>query len=377
MAIEFGCPTCGGTLRVGDEAGGRVVRCGGCMTTVRVPDVPPPATDEPESFPYEPDRIGEPQPTGTPDDEGPRPRPRRRRPPPPKGRGPVFWILLTFGILAVGALALCGGVLLFLPKPAWRTHESARGGYKVELPAPPRDDMEKRLGVPPKDGVTVEGTVFGIPREEFAVVWNDLPAGGNGPQADRQVIEAAVRVFETGADVARVARNEPLTVSGFPAREVEVLMKGGGTVVTRVVLADSRLYVVTAGGRSVRSGNARVRRFLDSFEVIDPKLVAVAKQRADQARLAAEAIEQVRKREEKRRERERILEEEARRQEELEKVAEAGAAVGAAIWAAVDDATGPPEELDPAAAESGEFSFFDRVPSDDAIAALAGCVAKE
>jgi predicted Zn finger-like uncharacterized protein len=41
MAIEFTCPACGATLRVGDEAAGRVVRCGGCMSMLRVPDVPP------------------------------------------------------------------------------------------------------------------------------------------------------------------------------------------------------------------------------------------------------------------------------------------------------------------------------------------------
>ncbi|QJW95661.1 hypothetical protein [Frigoriglobus tundricola] len=37
MAIEFVCPACGGTLRVGDETAGRVIRCGGCMTALRVP----------------------------------------------------------------------------------------------------------------------------------------------------------------------------------------------------------------------------------------------------------------------------------------------------------------------------------------------------
>ena len=37
MAIEFVCPTCNGTLRVGDETAGRVVRCGACRTMLRVP----------------------------------------------------------------------------------------------------------------------------------------------------------------------------------------------------------------------------------------------------------------------------------------------------------------------------------------------------
>ena len=38
MAIEFVCPTCTGTLQVADEAAGRVIRCGGCQTMLRVPE---------------------------------------------------------------------------------------------------------------------------------------------------------------------------------------------------------------------------------------------------------------------------------------------------------------------------------------------------
>ena len=50
MAIEFGCPSCGGTLRVEDDAVGQVVRCGGCMTMLRVPD----SASPPPSFPGSP-----------------------------------------------------------------------------------------------------------------------------------------------------------------------------------------------------------------------------------------------------------------------------------------------------------------------------------
>ena len=47
MAIEFACPSCGGTLRVEDDAVGQVVRCGGCMTMLRVPDVAADALSSP------------------------------------------------------------------------------------------------------------------------------------------------------------------------------------------------------------------------------------------------------------------------------------------------------------------------------------------
>ena len=51
MAIEFTCPACGATLRVADEATGRVVRCGGCMSMLRVPEVPPPPPAFPPGYP--------------------------------------------------------------------------------------------------------------------------------------------------------------------------------------------------------------------------------------------------------------------------------------------------------------------------------------
>ena len=62
MAIEFICPACQGTLSMADDAAGRLVRCGNCQATLRVPDAPPARSA------YEPD---EPRPK--------RPDPRMKR----------------------------------------------------------------------------------------------------------------------------------------------------------------------------------------------------------------------------------------------------------------------------------------------------------
>src|SRR5262245_58514468 len=70
------------------------------------------------------------------------PRPRRRRMPPPRtGRGPLFWIVMIFGVLVVGSCSCCLGVYALLPGERWRTHESVQGGYKVDLPAAPKKNM--------------------------------------------------------------------------------------------------------------------------------------------------------------------------------------------------------------------------------------------
>lgn len=41
MAIEFHCPYCTATVRVGDDAAGKIGRCPKCETKVRIPAVPP------------------------------------------------------------------------------------------------------------------------------------------------------------------------------------------------------------------------------------------------------------------------------------------------------------------------------------------------
>jgi predicted Zn finger-like uncharacterized protein len=261
MAIEFSCPACGNTLRVEDEAAGRVVRCGGCLTTLRVPGAaaaaPPPAP-EPEPGPPRPD------------DDRPRPPRRRRRPPPPAGRGPLFWVALTVGVIGLGTCACCCGVALLLPGAEWRTHQSREGGYKVDLPAAPRDNLPV-AGVKLDKDVKAEGAVLWSRGEVFVVVRRDLPPRNRRQQTDDQLLDEGAKGIEGDPECRRVVRTERLKVSGFTAREVEFLGRDGGTYVVRLVAAGDRLYLLAGGGRFVRPGNPNVRRFLDSFEVTDPK----------------------------------------------------------------------------------------------------------
>lgn len=276
MAIEFNCPACGGTLRVENNATGGLIRCGGCMTLLRVPDANTASlpTAEPEPQPYPND--------SPPIDDSPRPRPRRRRgpPPPPKGRGPVFWILMAFGLIAVGSCACCGGIVLLVPQPNWQTHHSAQGGFKVDLPATPRNNPRLR-GVKPELNMKVVGTRLWSRGEEYSVGYADIPPRNQRARKDERLLDESVQEIESSPDCRRVVRNEPLTVSGFPARELEVVGKDGGTYMLRIVVADSRYFIAIGGGRSVHAENANIRRFLNSFQVTDPKLRPAPKQWAN------------------------------------------------------------------------------------------------
>src|SRR5262245_47828145 len=104
MAIEFCCPGCAALLRVADEASGRLIRCGQCDSTLRVPTAPtahtPPApADAPLELPtsdWSPDRgMPRVRVRRAPDPARRRHRPRPELPAP----FPVVKVVLGVGLL--------------------------------------------------------------------------------------------------------------------------------------------------------------------------------------------------------------------------------------------------------------------------------------
>jgi predicted Zn finger-like uncharacterized protein len=259
MAIEFTCPACGGTLRVRDAAVGRVVRCGGCLTMLRVPDAEPVPDSQQPAEPESPRR--------------PNPRPTAPAPAFPESadapaqpvRGPRFWLLVTAGTLALGTCGCCGLAALILPGPEWRSHESERGKFRVDLPAKASDDMVRRVQV--ARGKSVEGTHLWTRAEDYAIVYSERPRG-----SDDEILTQQVTGLTTGRDVRNVGPITAIEVGGFPGREFQYEARNGGTYTGRVVVADTRVYVLLAGGRFTRPDSENVRRFLDSFEITDPQL---------------------------------------------------------------------------------------------------------
>lgn len=303
MAIVVTCPSCGATLRVDDDTAGKQVRCGRCMTVLRVPeprtDPPPPPPADPPLFENDPfpdddpareeprrrrpreyddrdDDASERRPRDDYDepprrrrdyDDEPRPR-RRRRPEPPPGRGAVFWVAVIVGVLLLGTCACCGGGYLLLPGENWRRHESVAGGYAVEVPGAMRNDVPIP-GMKIDPNVKIEGTVLWKRGEVYLVSYMPLPPAGARGRTDDAILDELVREMQADPEIKRVVRNERITVSGFPAREIEYVYEDNGTYIGRMVITDRFLYTAVGGGRFVRPGNANVRRFLNSFEVTD------------------------------------------------------------------------------------------------------------
>jgi len=163
--------------------------------------------------------------------------------------------------------------------PEWRVHESAAGGYKVEFPAAPMSDVSKRLGVPLPPGAAAEGTTHR--RGEYVVLWAEIQQ--RGWRTDDQILEDTFQGALEGEKPKRVVRGEPFTVGGFPARDLEMTEAGGESGILRAIVADTRLYVLVVGGRSVDAKSPDARRFLDSFTITDPRLLGVGKRKEQEA----------------------------------------------------------------------------------------------
>lgn len=266
MAFKFNCPECG-TSTIGTDASvGRDMQCASCHATFPVPE--PPLFEQGDPYP-DSDRRPERESRAGDRDDDPRPRRRFRRPPPPRGFGPLFWVALILGVLFLGTCACCGGGFALLPDEKWNRHTSPDGGYAVDLPAPVKKDMPIP-GVKPDPNTKVEGTIHWRRGEVYLVSHTTMPPARDRALTEEGMFDEMVRDMKSDPEITRVVRNDKVTVSGWPAREVEYLFEDGSTYVGRFVITDRKLYVIVAGGRFVRPNAPNVRRFLDSFEVADP-----------------------------------------------------------------------------------------------------------
>lgn len=291
MAIEFLCPECKSGLRVGDDSAGKVVRCGSCMATVRVPVAEPRPTPSASDDPFarsRPDRRAVEPVAPPPAAERPRPRPPRRRPPPPKqGRGVLFWVLIVLGILTVLGIATCAGVVVML-QPKWRTHTSPEGGFKAELPAPARPDMRDLAKLNNKPDVQIEGTVLLFAGEEYAIFYGDIDEATR-TMSDEKILDKFVKDIKKDDPLLNVGKTTNLKVSGCEAREL-LLTHPEGSALCRIVIADRRFFMVWGGSRNRSAEQSpNIRRFINSFEVTDTKLLAKVDERRRKEKDAADA----------------------------------------------------------------------------------------
>lgn len=296
MAIEFGCPVCSGTLRVEDDAVGQVVRCGGCLTMLRVPNDAPSPPSFPGSaaspFPGPPDEPlsdapprrrspsekskspEEPRPSDDRFREKPRP-PRRRRvrrePPPPTGGSPVFWAMIVVCMVGFGSCIMCCGLIPIMSEAKWQTYNSIQGGFQVDLPSKLRNNMSIR-GLNKTLKFKIEGTHLALQNQDYSILYKDIASAerrrGNGSEA----IDEAVKEFEAAGFVKHGQAKES-EMYGYPGVELQFRSMQGGSYITRIIVVDTRLYVLLAGGQMGYPEEENIKRFFGSFSVTDEKLI--------------------------------------------------------------------------------------------------------
>ena len=270
MAMEFVCPACQGMLSVADDAVGRVVRCGNCLTALRVPEPAssgksapetPPAPRSSRVVPVEPPGM-----SGDRDEHG-EPRTRRRGAKKAAGRSPLFWLLIIVMSLSLFTCLACGGLTLVLATPHWHNHHSREGGFKVDLPAPSNSDIAQQAKLKLKPNEFVEGTML-VGRLEFYWVWyTDIDPKGPRP-ADDAILKLLIEQMKKDTP-GTIVRQTPSKVDGFPASEIVITNPQGDTHHCLIVVAKTRVYIASAGGPFVSpEGNKRIRKFFDSLHIV-------------------------------------------------------------------------------------------------------------
>jgi hypothetical protein len=260
MAIQVKCPVCVYTLSAPDSAAGKAARCGQCFEIITIP-VP-----DPEPLEIAPEWLEEPT---FAEPVRPKPRPRLKAipvPKPPPSRGLVLGLVATLAFVLLVTVAGLGYVFWLVQHADWKTHEP-HGGYRVDLPGPPRD-LARLNRMKPDPNVHTFGTIRGLTNEEYGVIWMDIEPWRRSLETDEVILDAAVRELQKENAGIRIDADRPLRQNGFAAREV--VMSGGkldGLYVCRLVVAETRFFMVIVGGGAIGPESENTRRFLDSFEV--------------------------------------------------------------------------------------------------------------
>lgn len=245
-------------IDVSEASPGMHVRCGYCESLVRVPELV--EEDMPIAAEADPAKV---EPISS-------DRPRRRRRPRPKPR--KVWPILALVVLVL--FGLCGGsagLFAWATRPQWRQYDSPGGGFSVELPAAPRKDMSRLAGVKDNEGSLVEGTLLLGRLEDYAIVYGEIDPVLRRTKSDDQIIQDAVDAMVADKAGSRILHDVRVTVSNLPAREIGLAIPGDGQVLSRIVVAGTRFYIVAAGGRFASYNDPRLRRFIDSFRITGAK----------------------------------------------------------------------------------------------------------
>jgi hypothetical protein len=147
------------------------------------------------------------------------------------------------------------------PKPAahWQEYKSAEGGFRVEMPAKPMEDV-KNLPSAPNHKMYAMNVNFGA--GGMLAVASDLAADR---AADPEKLLDFARDTALKSMNAAAVNEKKEMLGRFPARRLDYAMSSGFGGTMRLVISGNRLYQVNVIGPAGYAATPEARRFLDSF----------------------------------------------------------------------------------------------------------------
>ena len=144
----------------------------------------------------------------------------------------------------------------------WIVFSPKNGGFSVKLPSKP---TERSLSQNTEPGQTSSPPLYQLASEglTYVITYRDDPF-----YKDAQTSEFLETVAEAGITRAggKVTSNEPISLDGYPGREVKGEM-AGFFYQSRVYLIKQRLYVLIVWLPAAQTGSENAAKFFKSFQV--------------------------------------------------------------------------------------------------------------
>lgn len=195
---------------------------------------------------------------------------RRRRSSDNSSRAIIAIVVCVFivGVIGLGAWAVLGRGPRAIPDSRWVTHE-VPNRYTVRFPGSPSERREEVPGdamimhfvEPDRNSVFMAGH---SQEDVMAPHRRALPA--DVILNDACTLGLAQLFKEGGVELKRTS----ISLDGIPGKEVVMdVPKFNGKIILRCYLVKGRLYMVMVGGRKFEPEHEQVRRFLDSFAILE------------------------------------------------------------------------------------------------------------
>jgi hypothetical protein len=284
MYILAVCPHCNRKHRFLEKVAGKSVKCLLCSTPFVVPaKESPTAASGPTpqlagggtaicATPADQEEILEGIPLDDPPLVSANSRPSNRRPlpelPPPSGAGKA-WLILVGLLLGVGIFVVSGYSFIVNriaagKDAAWQEFRPPGGGCRVSMPGTPKS--ETRTQASPLG--PIEAQLFQVHGDRKSLIYgigiSDYPPSVSLRTAEDPFFnEGRTALLERVG--GKLRREKRITLDGYPGREWEIDVSNK-LLVTRIYLADRRMYYSWVEGVDLQTASANIQKFFDSFQ---------------------------------------------------------------------------------------------------------------